>query len=557
MSYKRNIIIVLTALCALIGAAHATDNRTFHRFYSLTPKEFVDKLNDYHLRNMADSAMLCANIQASKYGKEKLTTEEIKICCIAFRHMGLEYLWRYYNYQIAAEYNLKAEQIAEQYGFEQLRCQLACDKALLTATQNSLENNFVINSIVMDNFKSAFHRTLEQLMSENTEFNRLIMELNVSNLLYLAVKFDQTNEVTSEVQLYREAQQRYGVSCNVADVLCDAIEYCNAGHYDKAFESLQVPISRSSFINNKEFNQIQATIKIAQYAVLFKSGKTTEALKVLLEQEQFLRDNEMPFELLEVLQLIKRHYEVEGNVAFADKYSLLYYKTKDEFINKSRLGKMDQAKLNIELEETRERIREMSYRQQMQTLMLWGAIIIALMALTILGVLYANYRKTKRTNRLLYEKNVALLNDNKQLRPVAEIPEKTTKEELSTADLELLDKITAVMESSLEVFNEAFSLNRLAELVSSNTKYVSRAINIGKQCNFSVLLNEYRIKEACRRLMDTENYGNYTIEGIANSVGYKSRSNFSTIFKESVGLTPSAFQRMSRDGKNVLDLDEG
>ena len=218
---------------------------------------------------------------------------------------------------------------------------------------------------------------------------------------------------------------------------------------------------------------------------------------------------------------------------------------------------MDQAKLNIELEETRERIREMSYRQQMQTLMLWGAIIIALMALTILGVLYANYRKTKRTNRLLYEKNVALLNDNKQLRPVAEIPEKTTKEELSTADLELLDKITAVMESSPEVFNETFSLNRLAELVSSNTKYVSRAINIGKQCNFNALLNEYRIREACRRLMDTENYGNYTIEGIANSVGYKSRSNFATIFKESVGLTPSAFQKLSRDEENDVDLGKG
>ena len=41
--------------------------------------------------------------------------------------------------------------------------------------------------------------------------------------------------------------------------------------------------------------------------------------------------------------------------------------------------------------------------------------------------------------------------------------------------------------------------------------------------------------------------GNFTIEGIANSVGYKSRSNFTTIFKENVGLTPSTFQKLSRD----------
>ena len=261
-----------------------------------------------------------------------------------------------------------------------------------------------------------------------------------------------------------------------------------------------------------------------------------------------MRENEMTFELLETLQLIWQHYEQEGNEALANKYALIYYTTKDEFINKSRVGKMDQAKLNLELEQTRERIREMSYRQKMQSLLLWSTIIIALLALTILGVLYANYRKTKRTNRLLYEKNIALLNEGKDLRPAkAEIPEKTPHEEPTQVDMELMEKITALMESSPEVFTEAFSLNRLAELVGSNSKYVSRAINLCRRCNFSVLLNEYRIKEACRRLINSEEYGNYTIEGIANSVGYKSRSNFTTIFKENVGLTPSAFQKLSRD----------
>ncbi len=555
MKFKRYIIILIAVMSALTGFARAADNRTFHKFFNLTPVEFVDKLNDYVLRNQIDSAMLCANIQASKYGKEKLTTEEIRACCTAFRYMGLEYLRSYYNYQIAAECYLKATQIADKYGFESLQNNLAIEKAILTATQNELENNFVVyNNQVMDDFKKAFYHSLNQLKSEDSEINKNIMESTLSNLLYLALKFDKTNDVIGEIQTYREAQNRFGVSCNVDKVLCEAIDSYNDGNYEKAAVVLQTPITYSAIFNEKDIIQIQGMIKIVQYAVLLKSGKRTEALKILLEQEQFLRDNEMPFELLEVLQLIKRHYEVEGNMTFADKYSLLYFTTKDEFINKSRLGKMDQAKLNLELEETRERIREMSYRQQMQTILLWSAIIITLLALTILGVLYANYRKTKRTNRLLYEKNVALLNDKKQLRPIAEIPKKTTKDELSPADVELLDKITAVMESSPEVFNEAFSLNRLAELVSSNTKYVSRAINIGKQCNFSVLLNEYRIKEACRRLMDTENYGNYTIEGIANSVGYKSRSNFASIFKESVGLTPSAFQRMSRDGENVIDL---
>ena len=176
-------------------------------------------------------------------------------------------------------------------------------------------------------------------------------------------------------------------------------------------------------------------------------------------------------------------------------------------------------------------------------------------------MLYANYKRTKRTNRLLYEKNIALLNDNKELLPsVVERLERPAQEGPSKVDLDLMEKITAVMESSPEVYNEDFSRQRLAELVGSNYKAVSRAINTCKQCNFNMLLNEYRIKESCRRLMDTGTYGNYTIEGIANSVGYKSRSNFATIFKEIVGLTPSAFQKMhhqdSGSGRNMKNRPE-
>lgn len=550
MTPKKYIIILVAVLYALSGFARAADNRTFNRFYHLSPKEFEDQISYYFHHNLEDSAMLCANIQASKYGKERLSKEEIKTCCFAYRCLGAEYLTHYYNFQSAAECYLKAGQIADEHGLEQLKTVVEVDKAVLFSTQNVLENNFVFNNVDIDNFKKSFHRTIDYPASSDKEYSNFITEVAASNLLYLAIKFDKTKEVTNEILAYRAAQKQSGISCNIAELLCQAIDFYNAGNCDKAFEILQTPINRPTPFNDRDYIQAQSIVKIAQYAILLKNGKRSEALKLLLQYEQFMRENNMSIEQLEALQLIKQHYEVDGNEVLANKYALIYYTTKDEFINKSRVGKMDQAKLNLELEQTRERIREMSYRQKMQSLLLWSTIIIALLALTILAVLYVNYRKTKRTNRLLYEKNIALLNANKELRPaVAENLDKPAQEEPTPADLELMEKITALMESSPEVFAETFSLNRLAELVGSNSKYVSRAINLCRRCNFSVLLNEYRIKEACRRLINTDEYGNYTIEGIANSVGYKSRSNFTTIFKENVGLTPSAFQKLSRDGE--------
>ncbi len=551
MNIKRYLIILVAVLSALIGFSHpATDDKTFERFYNLTPDEFFNQLNYYVQHDQIDSAMLCANIQATKYGKGNLTRQELKACCAAFRYMGLQYLVCFYNYQLAAEKLLKAEQLAVKYQFV-TQVQIANDQAILAAMQNDLENNFAFNRDVLESFVKASYLSIEALNQQYTEINRITMETTIPNPLYLALKYDKANEVTEVVKAYREAQKRFGTSCNVAEVMCNTIDHYNNGDYDKAFEAMQTPLNHPKAYSEQDYSQAQAMVKMAQYAVMLKSGKRAEALKLLLQHEQSLMDNGLNFEQLETLWLIKQHYEEDGNKAMADKYALQYYMTKDEFINKSKVGKIDQAKLNLELEQSRERISEMSYRQRMQAIVLWSAIIIALLALALLGVLWVNYRKTRRTNRLLYEKNVALLAANQELRPAAGAPdeksEKPAAGEPTAADLDLMEKITAVMESSDEIYNDTFAINRLADMVGAHHRVVSRVINTCKGRNFNVLLNEYRIKEACHRLMDSEGYGSYTIEGIANSVGYKSRSNFTTIFKDIVGLTPSAFQKLCRE----------
>lgn len=310
---------------------------------------------------------------------------------------------------------------------------------------------------------------------------------------------------------------------------------------------MKTPITRNTNLVDRDYIQLQSMLKVAQYAVLLKCGKRTEALQLLLSQEQFLRSNKMTFELLEVLQLIKQHYEVEGNGTMAKEYCVRYYTTKDEFINKSRLGKMDEAKLNIELEQTRENIRDITVKHRMQTVVLWATVIIAVLVLTILSIIYFNSRRSHKKDVLLYQKQIALLRDSKNLSHKTATLQDHSDAQPTEEQLELIDKIKKVMESSPDIYNEGFTVTQLAVLVNIHEKQVSHVINNVMHSKFNTLLNEYRIKEACNRLLDTENYANYTIEGIASSLGYKSRANFVKIFKELVGLTPSAFQNMSRN----------
>lgn len=113
----------------------------------------------------------------------------------------------------------------------------------------------------------------------------------------------------------------------------------------------------------------------------------------------------------------------------------------------------------------------------------------------------------------------------------------------------ILVRIEQTMEKDKAFCDPNFSLSRLSEIVESNQTYVSQIINETYGKNFSDFLNDYRTREACERLLDTENYGNYTISGIAADVGYKAQSTFIRAFKKSTGLPPSVYQKMARQSK--------
>lgn len=106
----------------------------------------------------------------------------------------------------------------------------------------------------------------------------------------------------------------------------------------------------------------------------------------------------------------------------------------------------------------------------------------------------------------------------------------------------LLDAVIDVMENSTEFCSSDFSLARLATLVGSNSKYVSLVINDTFHKTFKNYVNDYRIRLACLRMADTGTYGSYTLNAIAESVGFKSYTTFVELFRKVVGITPSMYK---------------
>jgi AraC-like DNA-binding protein len=87
-------------------------------------------------------------------------------------------------------------------------------------------------------------------------------------------------------------------------------------------------------------------------------------------------------------------------------------------------------------------------------------------------------------------------------------------------------------------------VEEVAKRLGTRTKYVSQIINENYQKNFYNFINTYRVEEAMRLLADVENE-KYSILGIAEIVGFVSKSTFNAAFKRVAGITPSEYRQQN------------
>ncbi len=120
-------------------------------------------------------------------------------------------------------------------------------------------------------------------------------------------------------------------------------------------------------------------------------------------------------------------------------------------------------------------------------------------------------------------------------------------------DLISIEKIETFVKSEAYYLSQSASLKDLSKALNANPNYVSQIINAGAQLNFNDFINQYRINEAKKRLID-KTYNQLTIEAIGESVGFKSKATFYNAFKKHVAMSPKAYIRSQVDiteSKNV------
>ena len=557
-----------TLLLFLLSASFASaDNKklpvdNYKKWSQLPSKELLEKGHYYYDKaNLPDSSMLCYSIVANRYYETKKNdTTQLKLCASAMNQIGILNTHYYYDYQKARSFLLMAQEIAEKHQVQHTLVNVYINLSNLYMIEDSMTGED-INERTLLQHQKAFKLALREkdwyaLIPSTFNYVRLgddeKREKMVANDIKDFLKLNMPDSIEGKRFLNEFCQGMLAASNK---------DYDNAIHYyDKAYENVRdrnrvtAGIYRNVILNTK-------------CRLLIKMGREEEAVSMLQERIADAKEKNIHALLYVYYLALKGYYKETGNTKKSEEYELLSLREKDMVMNQNKLQEAGKTEFLFQINKMNEEMKELSYERRIQQIIIIGIAILTLLIIYLAVMLYRRWRKTQATNRQLYQRTQDLLAAEeerrqqlldyetrlKQLTEKPTAPSKYRTHQVSEEEnSELLHRILCVMETSEEIYSNDFSLAKLTELVDGRTpNYVSQAINQQYHRSFNDMVNEFRIREACRRMNDPEKYGHLSNDFLAKGLGFDSYSNFVRNFKKFTGLTPSAYQKQVKE--NIIN----
>ncbi len=105
-------------------------------------------------------------------------------------------------------------------------------------------------------------------------------------------------------------------------------------------------------------------------------------------------------------------------------------------------------------------------------------------------------------------------------------------------------RIDEFINTNKRYLDSSLTLEKLGEEVKMGTSSLSKLINENFKGNFSDYINQLRVEEAKKALLNAE-FNNYTIVAIGLECGFNSKSTFYNAFGKITGKTPSQFRKQA------------
>ncbi|WP_024768546.1 AraC family transcriptional regulator [Aquimarina macrocephali] len=172
-------------------------------------------------------------------------------------------------------------------------------------------------------------------------------------------------------------------------------------------------------------------------------------------------------------------------------------------------------------------------------------IILIFLLLSLIGIGYYYYRQQlykKRFLKLLHQ-----ISDQNQKKNQSNDDPSPSSINKKTLD-KLLNKLQQFEEK--KEFLRPLTSKDLAKSFGSNSSYLSKVVNTFKEKSFSNYINDLRIDFVIDKLNDDSIFRKYTVQAIAQEIGFNNSEAFSKAFYKKTGIYPSYFIKKLEKQKN-------
>ncbi|MFT7898566.1 helix-turn-helix domain-containing protein [Tenacibaculum ascidiaceicola] len=326
-------------------------------------------------------------------------------------------------------------------------------------------------------------------------------------------------------------------------------------YYDKAFELTKLftpPHKDSEIIYNfrktevliarKEFSKAVDLInnyknisngypylhrEYFQKAICFHNLKNSDS--TIHYSNKFLKNQEKceTSKLITIYDILSKEYNNLNKLDSAYKYSKL---TLDQYnLAKNTKEKTFNLFYNNNFEQAQQLNKTIEKREATKQRNL--IISFAILLLTFFIITFYLIRKEKEKKKEL----ILIMNKNKPVE--IEKKEYNIDESLETKILNEFKNVT----KNLDFLKPEFSINYIADKLDTNTTYISFVFNKHHEESFKQYCTKLKINYVVEKLKTNKTFRKYSIQAIAEEIGYTNASAFTRAFKKHIGITPSAF----------------
>ncbi len=170
---------------------------------------------------------------------------------------------------------------------------------------------------------------------------------------------------------------------------------------------------------------------------------------------------------------------------------------------------------------------------------------LIIFSLILILIAIFGYRRS-HVNKIRFQKLLEQQKANKENQ--SELIDTIQNDLVKKEDIDIPDDVVKSILKKLIDFEDQnrfarkhYTLNSLAKELQTNSAYLSKIINVYKNVNFANYLNNLRIDFAVDQLTINKSLRSYTIQAIAEEVGFKNAQSFSSAFHKKTGIYPSYF----------------